>query len=102
MSVLNSKDVLGRPPKTHSNPRSEGLQNVQEGAYDMMFLGAHESYALTQALRTTEDWSKCRHIFRFDACLLRARSLTAMSCFVLHFVRLAFDSGLMKATRSRI
>merc|ERR1712107_587532 len=22
---------------------------------------------------TTEDWSKCRHMFRFDACLLRAR-----------------------------
>jgi NADH dehydrogenase (ubiquinone) 1 beta subcomplex subunit 9 len=26
-----------------------------------------------KALRTTEDWSKCRHMFRFDACLLRAR-----------------------------
>ena len=26
-----------------------------------------------QALRTTEDWAKTRHIFRFEACLLRAR-----------------------------
>ena len=50
MSVSDSKDVLGRPPKTHSNPRSEGLQNVQESAYDMMFLGAHESYAFNPGL----------------------------------------------------
>ena len=40
VSVSDSKDVLGRPPKTHSYPCSEGLQNVQESAYDMMFLGA--------------------------------------------------------------
>ena len=27
-----------------------------------------------QAIRTTEDWAKARHIFRFEACLVRARA----------------------------
>ena len=34
LSVLDSKDVLGRPPKTNSHSRPEGLQNVQESAYE--------------------------------------------------------------------
>ena len=46
MSVLHSKDVLGRPPKAHSIPRPEGLQNVQESAYDTIILGGHEIYVL--------------------------------------------------------
>ena len=33
LSDLDSKDVVGRPPKTNSHSRPEGLQNVQESAY---------------------------------------------------------------------
>ena len=36
VSVFDSKDVLGRPPETHSYPCPEGLQNVQEGMHDLV------------------------------------------------------------------
>ena len=44
-----------------------------------------------QALRTTEDWAKCRHIFRFEACLVRARSrLNSIYCLGIRDVCLSF------------
>ena len=44
-----------------------------------------------QALRTTEDWAKCRHIFRFEACLVRARSrLNSIYCLGVREVCLSF------------
>ena len=102
LSVLDSKDVLGRPPKTNSHSRPEGLQNVQESAYKYYCMCAFH-FKLCHLGR---PWGPQRigQSAAISSALKPAlfeQGLDWIQSIVWACVRFAFHSGLTKVARSR-
>ena len=102
LSVLDSKDVLGRPPKTNSHSRPEGLQNVQESAYKYYCMCAFH-FKLCHLGR---PWGPQRigQSAAISSALKPAlfeQGLDWIQSIVWACVRFAFHSGLTRVARSR-